>query len=294
MSQGPNRIIRPSMRDIRVYTTGARRRSLLQEVERYEEERRAQRKRIDRHARLMSPMMVDPYRFATAAPGPDGPDVIFGSDLVAWYRAWTGVYTTPGGSTLVSADGDVAGRWEDQSGNGYHLLQPGGLAIGQWRTGTTDRSHGTIEFVNTSYSIPDGLVTTLGSAGVGEMWLRGKLIGPAGAWSVSSAGAGTEFYWSGDNHIYDGFGTNSRKDTGISIIQATIASAFWYYHVYSAAGDWASSFNGSSQFSTASNTVNFLTTGATFYVKAYVSEIVFTKVKSDSTQNTAMDTYLTT
>ena len=238
-------------------------------------------------------MMIGPS--SGGGGGPAAPDAIYGSDLIAWYKAWTGVYTTVGGSTLVSADGDTAAQWDDQSGNGYHLTI-GGLSVGTWRPGTTDRGHGTIEVnqSSASYLVPDAMVTALGTAGAGEMWIRAKLIGPQTAWHVSNAGANTEFYWSGDNHIYDGFGTSARKDTGISIIQATLASTFWYYHVYSAASDWASFFNGSSQFSTASNTVNFLTTGATFNIKAYVSEIVFTKVKSDSAQNAAMDTYLTT
>jgi hypothetical protein len=43
--------------------------------------------------------------------------------LDCWYDANVGVFTTAAGTTQTAVNG-VIGRWEDQSGNGYHLTAP--------------------------------------------------------------------------------------------------------------------------------------------------------------------------
>jgi hypothetical protein len=44
-----------------------------------------------------------------------------GADLLAWYVADQGVYVDAG--TTLATDGQTVRQWNDQSGNGYHLLQ---------------------------------------------------------------------------------------------------------------------------------------------------------------------------
>lgn len=45
---------------------------------------------------------------------------IWGSNLIGWYEADTGTFTTSGGGT-PSTNGTNVGRWEDQSGSANHL-----------------------------------------------------------------------------------------------------------------------------------------------------------------------------
>lgn len=52
--------------------------------------------------------------------------------LDATYEA--SMFTTEGGSTIVSADSDPVGRWEDRSGNGNHCTQSTAGAIPAYRT----------------------------------------------------------------------------------------------------------------------------------------------------------------
>jgi hypothetical protein len=43
--------------------------------------------------------------------------------LYAWYDATQGLYSATSGGSLVTANGAAVARWEDQSGNGRHLVQ---------------------------------------------------------------------------------------------------------------------------------------------------------------------------
>jgi len=43
--------------------------------------------------------------------------------LNVWYDANVGLYDTPTGGALVTANGASIARWEDRSGNGFHLKQ---------------------------------------------------------------------------------------------------------------------------------------------------------------------------
>lgn len=235
--------------------------------------------------------------------GVSTPDVILGSDLIGWFQpGGVGVYDNTTGGSLVSTAGTEVGRWEDQSGNGSHFVRNGSMAFGhlQWEPATTDnRGFGSVQFsfLNVvTLLAATGLCGALNAAGQGELWVKMMLTrasGSDGGPDFSSAGANAQFEWS-DGHVYETFGTNARKDTGIPSIQATVTSAFFVYNVYGAPGDWQSFFNNTSQFSTLTNTIDFHASGSTFWYPAYVNEIVFSKAKSSTTQRGDMYTYLTT
>ncbi len=57
----------------------------------------------------------------TAVPPPADPASISG--LVAWYKGESGRYDATVAGSLVTTDGAVVKRWEDQSGNGNHVTQ---------------------------------------------------------------------------------------------------------------------------------------------------------------------------
>ena len=62
--------------------------------------------------------VINPFVFAGA---PFSPADISGLQL--WLDATTGLYDATSGGSEVTADGASVARWEDQSGNGYHVTQ---------------------------------------------------------------------------------------------------------------------------------------------------------------------------
>jgi len=58
-----------------------------------------------------------------------------------------------------------------------------------------------------------------------------------------------------DSNVYEGFGTTARKATGNPT--ASLSSAFRCYNVRSAAGAYSTHVDGTTHFSTATNTVGF-------------------------------------
>lgn len=57
-----------------------------------------------------------------AVSGASAAELTYTDNLLAWYKADAGVFTTPTGTT-PSGNGDPVGRWEDQSGSDYHLTR---------------------------------------------------------------------------------------------------------------------------------------------------------------------------
>lgn len=68
---------------------------------------------------LWSPQLIIPRRKPAAAAAAWTPASL--SNLLAWYKADTGVYSDAG--TTLATDTQTVQQWNDQSGNGYHLLQ---------------------------------------------------------------------------------------------------------------------------------------------------------------------------
>jgi hypothetical protein len=59
------------------------------------------------------------------------PDVLFGANLIAWFKADTQVYNT---GTTLATNGQTVSQWTDQSGNANHLTQNGGIALPVWQS----------------------------------------------------------------------------------------------------------------------------------------------------------------
>lgn len=76
----------------------------------------------------------------------------------------------------------------------------------------------------------------------------------SGLWTIGTDAGSITLYPYDDGNIYDGFGTTVRKTVG----NPTPSLASWrVYNVFSAANDWGANLDGSSLFTTATNTVGF-------------------------------------
>lgn len=249
------------------------------------------------------PFLVNPYVFGVATP-----DVTLGPNLLVWYKKNTGIYDAISGGSLVSVNGTQIGRWEDQSGNGYHAVRAEPVTSGNftWNTTVTDRGAGVLNFHgdNGAYlSIPNAVGTALSSAGHGQMWVRIKKVAGQKCDGSGFADFGTDsnanhYFWT-DCNWYDGWGSNSRKNCGNVSFDTT--SAFNVASVWSAPSDYGAMIDNGTHFSftTVSNTVSFRTSSlrygcsnATYGQNSYVSEIVIANAKASTAQNTAMQLYL--
>lgn len=247
----------------------------------------------------MSPMLVDPFVYGGGS-APSAPDAILGSDLVAWYpRGAASKYDATSGGSVVSTNGTEIGRWEDASGNGYHLVRVGTFTPTQieWKTDVTNLGVGVVHFAGSSayFSIPDAVGSALSGAGQGELFISLKCLGTSGSWRFSNFNG--LYIWS-DLHIYEEFGASARRDIGIPSIDPT--TAFRVYDVGSATNDYGVWMDNTSIYSTGTNTVSFQTSGLhfgytdNFTMVAHVTEIVVAKIKVSPTQRGQMYTWLTT
>jgi len=124
----------------------------------------------------------------------------------------------------------------------------------------------------------------------------------AGLWKWT-VGLSSHHPWDGDGQIYDDFGTSVRKTAGTPIV----ALNTWHvYNVYSAANDYGVYINGSLQFTTVTNTVQFWAqdaiVGMSWYEPQYpgnqdpydgdIAAILFYDRKLTATERTNITTYL--
>lgn len=182
-----------------------------------------------------------PHAFGGAAFSPDDE-----TGLVRWYEAdfITGLVDT-----------DPIATWEDASSAAVDATQ---ASSGNRPTYQTNELNGLpiVRFDgNDVFEIGD-----LSALTEGEVFIVIKLdADPAtagstsGLWHLGSDTTTTHFPYT-DGTIYDGFGTTARKTT----VNPTPALTSWrIYNVWSAASDWASNLDGSSLYTTATNTVGF-------------------------------------
>lgn len=288
-------IVLPTLREIRTYTVGPRRRELREACDRYEAARRTDRERIER-ARLVGGLM-NSYRYAAAGIGTT-PDTIFDSDLVAWYKIGTGIYNAISGGSLVSSDNEEVGRWEDASGNGYHALRHTSTSTSSlpWKTGTTFRGVGTVLFSAGGYlEIPGAVGSAMLAAGAGAMMIAFKTSGGSnGAWDFSASDFSSHFPYS-NGEWYEGFGATARKPMG-AIPDTTTA----FHSMCIASSTNISGYIDDSLIHSEGIFLTFRSSGikfgesqsSTYKLGAFVSEIVIVQRVPSSDERTAMDTYL--
>ncbi len=86
-------------------------------------------------------------------------DLTYKANLLAWYKADAGTFTTDVGTT-VATDGSRVGRWEDQSGNGHHLVRTANTTRPVLESGAGPRGKPALQF-----SATDSNYLQLGSSG---------------------------------------------------------------------------------------------------------------------------------
>lgn len=133
---------------------------------------------------------------AAAGSSTPNPIAIFGSDLVAWYRADVGVFSNAGGTTPAT-NGSGVKNWQDQSGNGYHLLSIGAGDPTYNTTGFNGRK--TITFVNGNGNALRALSVAL-SGGLFSAWIAANI-------TSSSNGVGRVYGYASPTETM--LGTNS-------------------------------------------------------------------------------------
>ena len=159
------------------------------------------------------------------------PDMIRG--LNCWYDATTGLYNAVSGGTAVTANGGAIYRWEDRSGNGYHLTN----VQSSPPTLVTNSLNGKpgVDFNGTNQILEEtsGVAGQLYQAGAMQLYVfvvfkfnsftstnsgfviardRGYSVATAGRWRVMRIGSnyGAQFL----GHIYGLCHTNGNNEFG--------------------------------------------------------------------------------
>ncbi len=163
------------------------------------------------------------------------------------------------GTTAVTTTGDPVGYIQDLSGNGNHATQ---ATAGQRALFNVSGSVNSLAFNGITNSRYYNLLTTTETGFTSGMLLFAQKNnndplpverngGPA--LGQSGSNTSTDHYpWSGDQHIYHGFLSANRYDTGAT--HPSLAS--WHQGDFrSSSSVWGMAINGTDVYSTVSNTV---------------------------------------
>lgn len=214
-----------------------------------------------------------PYTLSVFVDGVKGTDVvaagIASSPAAASYlRVLAGGFTRAGlklwlkADSLALNDGDAVGTWADQSGNGNDATQGTAANKPTFKTGLLN-GWPIVRFDGTNDSL--NLPNFCSAFAEGEIFVVVKLaqvptaVGKDGLYSFGTDALGDVYSFSGDNAIYDGFGSTARKSTGVPGPSLT---AWRVYSVATRKGDWTSRLDGAQHFNTATNVVGFRTAPA--------------------------------
>jgi len=183
-------------------------------------------------------------------PGGFNPTALAG--CVLWLRADRG----------VTLNGSTVSAWADQSGNGNNFAQ--GIAANQ-PTFAASGINGlpslsvltanlcVLKCVNAANAVVNTTAAErflVGQSTLGDPYTGAGLNSVEVQWGSDINTTAIPFT---DGHVYDGFATSARKDTGTHSPAGLLASPY-IYSSYSQANDWRQFFNGTAGFTTATNT----------------------------------------
>lgn len=178
------------------------------------------------------------------------------SGLVLWYSAEH--------EAANYSDNTAMTQWTDLSGNGNHATAAG-TNKPKWRSSTGRSSGAAVEFTATGptdsaagyFTLP----TILAGATSVEILAEVKASGSSnesGLWFLNDSGD-VPFYPFSDGKIYETFGTTLRKNS----ITPTMSIASWRrYGIWSAADDWVSRLDGTTQHTVSGAFSNTVSVGA--------------------------------
>lgn len=248
-------------------------------------------------------MIINPYVYAASFPPPDpsGPSPSDLANLELWLKANNSQFAS-------TADGDqISVDWQDSSTNNrdaspvasgpgtiFPILKYSQLngypAIRMVQSGTTNGGW---------FTLPDFLTGFTAGEVFSVIILDNDPVSHNASHAAANWGPATDdsyYPFSGDNKIYDKWGTTARKDA----ISYTGALTSWHmYNVRTASGAWSNYKNGTQLFSTGTNTVGWGTspmiarnTQNSKTLQGLVAEVIFySSVLSSSDRFNTIHTY---
>ena len=229
------------------------------------------------------------------------------TNLFIWLRSDQAIYKDLG-STPATADGDAVEQWNDLSGNSNNAIYEVTHTAPKLRTSAVNGQNAIEflasdirEFVFTSH-ILDGLTS-------GEVFVVLKSDNdPATSYAAGQLyrfGNADPFdtyvtYPNADGlngDLLEVFGTTVQKNCGNPT--PSFSSTYRVYNAYSASADWQNFIDGTSLFSTGTNTVGWPTTpklgcgiNAGFSWSGRIAEFLFYKHKLSGTDRATVTAYL--
>jgi len=203
-------------------------------------------------------------------------------------------------ATITIATG--VSQWADKSGNAYHLVQATGSAQPAVASGALNGLD-VVRFNGSSHRLAVSSFPTAESA-YSVYIVVDKAADPAnaspkvGAWHGTSDGGvsnASHFPFS-DGNVYESFGSSARKTVG-NLTPSLASARIW--NVNSASGAWSTYLDGTSVFSTGTNTVGMSSTfhvgsngGSTVFLEGDVAEIVMFNSVLSTGDRQALEGYL--
>lgn len=237
-----------------------------------------------------------------AASGGFGPDPSTISNLELWLKA--------DAITGIADDGNITTNWPDSSGNARNATAVQGASDWpRYRSTAGPNSMPAVKPYAAAGNIDNAGWFTLPSFAsgftAGHVFIVMQKIAktsvvasragpPIGDWGTSTD---EYFVFSTDSKIYDGTGSSVRKTT---VDPGDVTTNAFLYEVRTASGAWSNWKDGTSLFSTGTNTVAFSTAGFVMHTttngkhyNGYVSEIIFYSRVLSAGEITTIKSYIT-